>query len=800
MLARELSLGSRLLVVSGSSNMKMSLQLPAIVRLENAAKTTVYHWCEEVGRIVEEYGVKELQSVLPLLTDTLFELHAQSGWSLRTLTKANNPRDFHTVAHLLSPRGPVINLCYKLLGDSTIKYEFPLSYIPAAIRHLLEEGVVPSFYVGKLQYHPHVRVPSSLVLNAFEYYMMNFLYYLVNPNLQKYATTSCGSDSVYFAILEDYLQYFLPCNGCDPEMIPVPSQMSYGSTSYATPPKSRYETSTRQMTPSLLKKSSLTPSSSGAGTSSLAAERTSHHDAWRTMMILQAINELWLSHVTTKENSNLQAGSPARSQINVLQAVVFLPSLDHLRAVRVLVKHLHYFANSMGPNIISGMDELKRTVWTYFQKKLYVFLRHTVEHWPLDASFRLFLETWLSYIQPWRYVSNAHRSNDGDKVVDWKWQTFVAENLLFYTLFLQKVILRFLRVELSSPKNSLMLYRISKVYSQRNLKEMISIAERSLSDSLSPSKSGISPHIAVNVRQYINDLENPSFNYVPLFGQETTLQIRTILACSARVKSNLRQSIQPEKLGKKRGLLTWLSDWFMLSGSSSSDENGEDLKKALIHLEQSSSQLAALFEVEIPSEPEPDSVLQMSYGSPSIFRTPVRGLQNSTSDTSLLASPLSPQKRYDLTYRGNPDTQPIRSYEIAFLVRMFHQICSNINDKFGPELEQSYERHDFLGRVVRQLLTPPIMYQEVIKKYGTPKVIQKRLGPRLCLRKLASQQVVGYTLGILVLSYSFGFAPEILCLLLVSCACAVIFVRASYETWRESGGRVCIDAAETEAD
>ena len=80
----------------------------------------------------------------------------------------------------------------------------------------------------------------------------------------------------------------------------------------------RYEPSTRQMTPSLLKKSSLTPSS-GTGTSSLSAERASHHDSWRTMMILQAINELWLSHVTSKESSNLQAGSPTRSQINVLQ-------------------------------------------------------------------------------------------------------------------------------------------------------------------------------------------------------------------------------------------------------------------------------------------------------------------------------------------------------------------------------------------------------------------------------------------------------------------------------------------------
>ena len=94
--------------------------------------------------------MKELQNVLPIVTDSLFELHApvfftffvnakiasnftflfQAGWSLRTLTKANNPRDFDIVANLLSPRGPVINLCYKLLADSTIKYEFPLRYIP----------------------------------------------------------------------------------------------------------------------------------------------------------------------------------------------------------------------------------------------------------------------------------------------------------------------------------------------------------------------------------------------------------------------------------------------------------------------------------------------------------------------------------------------------------------------------------------------------------------------------------------------------------------------------------------------
>ena len=44
------------------------------------------------------------------------------------------------------------------------------------------------------------------------------------------------------------------------------------------------------------------------------------------------------------------------------------------------------------------------------QKKLYTFMRHTIQHWPTDTSFRLVLETWLSYIQPWRYTDFNNRN------------------------------------------------------------------------------------------------------------------------------------------------------------------------------------------------------------------------------------------------------------------------------------------------------------------------------------------------------------------------------------------------------
>ena len=116
-------------------------------------------------------------------------------------------------------------------------------------------------------------------------------------------------------------------------------------------------------------------------------------------------------------------------------------------------QHLHYFANSGGPADITPLDRLKRTVlpmtryfanivssythlkglggthcsdtFTYQphleilgaeqakktpctshfvrfssqRSRLYTLFRHIFSHWPHDSSFRLVLETWLSFIQ-----------------------------------------------------------------------------------------------------------------------------------------------------------------------------------------------------------------------------------------------------------------------------------------------------------------------------------------------------------------------------------------------------------------
>ena len=90
-------------------------------------------------------------------------------------------------------------------------------------------------------------------------------------------------------------------------------------------------------------------------------------------------------------------------------------------------QHLHYFANSGGPADTTPLERLKRTVlpmtrylnqifilvstkMSSQRSRLYTLFRHIFSHWPHDSSFRLVLETWLSFIQVSVFTSTVLES------------------------------------------------------------------------------------------------------------------------------------------------------------------------------------------------------------------------------------------------------------------------------------------------------------------------------------------------------------------------------------------------------
>lgn len=192
------------------------------------------------------------------------------------------------------------------------------------------------------------------------------------------------------------------------------------------------------------------------------------------------------------------------------------------------------------------------------QGKIYIFLRKAIHHWPLDSSFRLILEAWLSFIQPWRYVpqigytkegfvpnftenkrltnlniifvSNNRKAEQEDRNKihsESRWISFVANNLLAYTAIFQQLLPRFMRTDLVAPKNAMMLFRVTKVFSQPRLASMIAEVENCMDErNLSTGKQITSNLWSPIVRQQINELEGPNYQYIPVFSSMTLLQVK----------------------------------------------------------------------------------------------------------------------------------------------------------------------------------------------------------------------------------------------------------------------------------
>lgn len=752
------------------------------VRLRNALYLyPIQRRIAELTIILSECSMKDLQALFPLMVEHIFGINPSlgTGWNLLRISRQFNNSDFDAIYRFLHPSGIFFEIIYKLLGDVYLKYEYPVTFLPQRLKQMILDGSVPSFYMDKLQIDPNVRVPTGLILNSFEFYMFHFAYHLINPwQARVDQSVTGGHETVYLHLSDQYLYHFLPVD----KSVVLPNVPIH-----QTMPMQRAPSPQAQplKTPKLFKTSVVK-----LGSTSLSPPSVSPHphaEVWRSETLIQIAIFIWLSVPDYPVKSNPFTNMQSEDVRNFEDS---LPKEDHLRVVRNMIKHIHYFSNNIH-NDGSAMDELRKVISNQCQKPLYIFLRRHIHHWPLDSSFLLILETYLSFIQPWRYVKYNPGFQGESTTVDHKWFNYIAENLLGYSVIIQEIIPRFERLDLTSPKHAHMLYRVAKVLSQPNLSHLLREIEACLGDInalennsyLSSSHYGtpkspgspysptghnslslpLSHRLNAIIRQEIQELEPPNFVYRPLFGDENQKKIFEFILTlqqSLLLVKNLLSSAISDKFLKKSGFLQAVKDFFMLS-SSTEDYSVDERQKTVTYLEHSITLLAEAFEITPPVlSNETRGALDHSGASSLNSSSPS---QLGCVEPSVL-NPREWQKRTKLIrYESNPDLEPIKSTEVTFLVRFFHQVSSRINEMYGNNLNELYHRNDVWGGIARQLLAPPCVYHFFDKSNPgnfAPRVAVN-LPPRVSLRPLASHQTLTYLflLGLFAFIYDYPIIP-----------------------------------------
>ncbi|XP_033996414.1 sphingomyelin phosphodiesterase 4 isoform X6 [Trematomus bernacchii] len=754
-----------------------TLQQPSflLANLRNDSTTKpLLHRCQDLVKIIDDYPAKELHVIFPWLVETVFGSldGILGGWNLRLLQARSH--EYNIALEFLSPSGPMMKLVYKLQAEE-YKYEIPVNYLPGPVKACIQQGVLPEcpLFHNKLQFPLSGLLTLNLALNPFEFFMFNFAYCLITPKPPPQQQGS-STDSAYFVLVDMYLKYFLPSEGSVP---PSPFSDSRGSVTAPSPRSTSVSFSGYGVhSPSLLKHHIFQQPSVNADPAA--------QEIWRSETLLQMFVEVWLHHYSLEMYQKLQ--SPQEP---------FSPTEEHVLVVRLLVKNLHAFSNSLKPDQLtssppthshththtSPLEEFKRVVVQRFvQQKLYLFLQHCFGHWPLDASFRAVLETWLSYIQPWRYTGEKiNPQADQNRTVPEKWESFVQENLLMYTKLFQVLLNRAVRTDLVNAKNALMVFRVSKVFAQPNLADMIQKGEQLFLEPehvlhhrqprgyLTPNQGGsflssrqrVVTDMVFRVKSHVYALEGQDCQYKQMFGNELRGAVMKLIQIIAQARQTAKRiSDHSNEVAASNSFLSWFgvgsSDLNNTFSGAEPEESGECLKKTHEFLDRALEHLCQIFKLNQGQLTQLISTLGSCQDEGNCKQLPdcIQG-ENGLMLTDLGRKQIiSGQRRFDIQYQGDPELQPIRSYESALLVRLLYRVSSLINLRFGAHMDAVCSRPDFPGRLCRHFLSDgdsaPRLNQSPLSRRWS----ERPRRPRLSLRRLASFR----TLMVLLLIYGLG--------------------------------------------
>lgn len=378
-------------------------------------------------------------------------------------------------------------LCYRLLSEP-IKFDVPIDSLPPKTVQMLNNGRYPVFYSDILNIDPYRRQVASLQLNAFDYFILHFVLHGMSPLHKQFpAALTVHNDhlkTVYYFLTADYLCTFLPT---DPNAEVQPSNVYCSVKSAAPVPMSPIVPMRRTK---YLSRNVISHNFTSNATNIRTAE-PSRSSYWRTESVLHLFIDTWLRYD--------------------IDGTADLPSSEFIQVVRVLVKQLHSFANSAEIDV-TPMASLRSLAQPMMNAQINNLLRGIIQRWPLDSSFLVVLELWLSYIQPWRYTLNRQNGIEDPQMqlcIPQKFEKFIMENAASYTQIFIQLLPRFERLDFTSLKNVTILYRLARVFSQTNLAQLLRIHDRRLlSEHLTASPN--KPNLLANISSHSHSPSSPS--------------------------------------------------------------------------------------------------------------------------------------------------------------------------------------------------------------------------------------------------------------------------------------------------
>ncbi|KAL1470100.1 hypothetical protein MTO96_040665, partial [Rhipicephalus appendiculatus] len=206
-------------------------------------------------------------------------------------------------------------------------------------------------------------------------------------------------------------------------------------------------------------------------------------------------------------------------------------------------------------------------------------------------------------------------------------------------------------------------------------------------------RQAVSAPVATMVRQHMADIEEPGFVYRPLNGEERRKEVIQLVQLAKQACWTIDRQLE-QKLGVEgdhdSSAAQQHNHLANIGSSTRSLRPGPpdevvEWKRTQHYLRASVEELCGAFKLNKDTEL---SSLSLNGHEPVSLFASSRDVTDSTLGRNGFRQCLDNTKAYN--YQGNPDTEPIRSYEVVFLVRLLHLLSTAINDKYGPRLQLLY--------------------------------------------------------------------------------------------------------------